>query len=97
MTMGLMPVTGITLPLLSAGGSSIMSNMFAIGLVLDVDRELILVEDLPKQFREKPKEKSEFRFTLGILYENYKKRKPTGRRTIVVEAGTGCRYAKQRD
>ncbi len=36
MTMGLMPVTGITLPLLSAGGSSIMSNMFAIGLVLDV-------------------------------------------------------------
>lgn len=36
MTMGLMPVTGITLPLLSAGGSSIMSNMFAIGLVLNV-------------------------------------------------------------
>lgn len=36
MTMGLMPVTGITLPFLSAGGSSIMSNMFAIGLVLDV-------------------------------------------------------------
>ncbi len=51
-----------------------------------LDKELILVEDLPKQFREKPKEKSEFRFTLGILYENYKKRKPTGRRTIVVEA-----------
>ena len=36
MTMGLMPVTGITLPFLSAGGSSIMANMFALGLVLDV-------------------------------------------------------------
>ncbi len=37
MTMGLMPVTGITLPFLSYGGSSILSNMAAVGLVLDVD------------------------------------------------------------
>lgn len=36
MTMGLMPVTGITLPFLSSGGSSIISNMLALGLVLDV-------------------------------------------------------------
>lgn len=36
MTMGLMPVTGITLPFLSNGGSSILSNMIALGLVLDV-------------------------------------------------------------
>ncbi|MGN0658920.1 MAG: rod shape-determining protein RodA [Emergencia sp.] len=36
MTMGLMPVTGITLPFLSYGGSSIISNMLALGLVLDV-------------------------------------------------------------
>lgn len=36
MTMGLMPVTGITLPFLSYGGSSIISNMIAIGLVLNV-------------------------------------------------------------
>ncbi len=36
MTMGLMPVTGITLPFLSSGGSSIISNMIALGLVLDV-------------------------------------------------------------
>lgn len=36
MTMGLMPVTGITLPFLSYGGSSILSNMAAVGLVLDV-------------------------------------------------------------
>lgn len=36
MTMGLMPVTGITLPFLSYGGSSIISNMLAIGLVFAV-------------------------------------------------------------
>lgn len=36
MTMGLMPVTGITLPFLSSGGSSIISNMACLGLVLDV-------------------------------------------------------------
>ncbi|MDR1272045.1 MAG: rod shape-determining protein RodA [Clostridiales Family XIII bacterium] len=36
MTMGLMPVTGITLPFLSQGGSSILVNMLCIGLVLSV-------------------------------------------------------------
>ena len=36
MTMGLMPVTGITLPFLSYGGSSIITSMLAIGLVLNV-------------------------------------------------------------
>lgn len=36
MTMGLMPVTGITLPFLSYGGSSILSNMIALGIVLNI-------------------------------------------------------------
>jgi rod shape determining protein RodA len=36
MTMGLMPVTGITLPFISAGGSSILANMIALGLILNV-------------------------------------------------------------
>ncbi len=36
MTMGIMPVTGITLPFLSYGGSSILSNMMALGLVFNV-------------------------------------------------------------
>jgi len=36
MTIGLMPVTGITLPFLSYGGSSIVTNFIAIGLVLSV-------------------------------------------------------------
>ncbi|MEG0391476.1 MAG: rod shape-determining protein RodA [Anaerovoracaceae bacterium] len=36
MTMGIMPVTGITLPFLSYGGSSIISNMIALGFVINV-------------------------------------------------------------
>ena len=36
MTMGLMPVTGITLPFLSYGGSSIISNVLAVALVMNV-------------------------------------------------------------
>lgn len=36
MTLGIMPVTGIPLPFLSYGGSSLMANMVAIGLVLNV-------------------------------------------------------------
>lgn len=37
MTMGIMPVTGVTLPFISYGGSSVLSNMTAVGLVLSVD------------------------------------------------------------
>ena len=37
MTMGVMPVTGITLPFISYGGSSIVSNMMALGLILNVN------------------------------------------------------------
>lgn len=36
MTMSLMPVTGIPLPFLSYGGSSLMANLIAIGFVLDI-------------------------------------------------------------
>ena len=36
MTMGLMPVTGITLPFVSAGGSSVIANMIAIGLLVGI-------------------------------------------------------------
>jgi rod shape determining protein RodA len=36
MTLGVMPVTGIPLPFLSYGGSSLMTNMIAVGLVLNV-------------------------------------------------------------
>ncbi|TDA70055.1 MAG: rod shape-determining protein RodA [Clostridia bacterium] len=36
MTIGLMPITGIPLPLFSYGGSSMLSNLLALGLVLNV-------------------------------------------------------------
>jgi rod shape determining protein RodA len=36
MTMGVMPVTGITLPFVSAGGSSVVANMIAVGLIIGV-------------------------------------------------------------
>lgn len=36
MAMGVMPVTGITLPFLSYGGTSILANMMALGLILSV-------------------------------------------------------------
>ena len=36
MTIGIMPVTGIPLPFISYGGSSLLTNMIAIGLVLNV-------------------------------------------------------------
>ena len=36
MTIGLFPITGIPLPLLSYGGSSLITNFFAIGLLLNI-------------------------------------------------------------
>ena len=37
MTIGLFPITGIPLPLLSYGGSSLITNFFAIGLLLNIE------------------------------------------------------------
>jgi rod shape determining protein RodA len=37
MTIGLFPITGIPLPLLSYGGSSLITNFFAVGLLLNVE------------------------------------------------------------
>lgn len=37
MTLGLMPITGIALPFVSYGGSALLTNMIAIGLVLSVN------------------------------------------------------------
>ena len=37
MNIGLMPVTGIPLPLFSYGGSNMLTIMLAIGLVLNVN------------------------------------------------------------
>jgi rod shape determining protein RodA len=39
MNIGLMPVTGITLPLLSAGGSSLLSVMIAFGIINSISKK----------------------------------------------------------
>lgn len=39
MTFGLLPITGITLPFISYGGSSLLSYMLMIGLVLNISKE----------------------------------------------------------
>ena len=36
MTMGLLPITGVPLPFVSYGGSSLLTNFICIGLVLNV-------------------------------------------------------------
>jgi rod shape determining protein RodA len=36
MTLGLMPVTGITLPLMSYGGSSVLGTFLALGLLQSI-------------------------------------------------------------
>ena len=36
MTIGLMPITGITLPLVSYGGSSLLTTILSLGLVMNI-------------------------------------------------------------
>jgi rod shape-determining protein RodA len=37
MTIGVMPITGLALPFISYGGSALLTNMFAMGIVLNVN------------------------------------------------------------
>ena len=37
MTMGVMPITGIPLPFISYGGSAMLTNMIAIGIVININ------------------------------------------------------------
>jgi rod shape determining protein RodA len=44
MLMGIMPLTGITLPFISYGGTSLFLNMLSLGLVMSIKMK---TEDLP--------------------------------------------------
>ncbi len=42
MTVGIFPVTGLPLPLLSYGGSSLLTNFFALGLLLNIEMRRVV-------------------------------------------------------
>ena len=44
MVLGLFPITGITLPFLSYGGSSLLSYMIAMGIFLDMEKQTRILE-----------------------------------------------------
>ncbi len=51
-TVGLMPITGMTLPFVSYGGSSVMSNFLAVALLISVSqRRPFLLADKPFEYR----------------------------------------------
>ena len=45
MILGLLPITGITLPFISYGGSSLLSYMIAIAMFVDIDTQNQLVKN----------------------------------------------------
>jgi len=44
MTIGLLPITGITLPFISYGGSSLLSYMLMLGFIFNISNEVIREE-----------------------------------------------------
>jgi rod shape determining protein RodA len=39
MTIGIMPITGLPLPFISYGGSSLFADMIAVGMLLSIHRK----------------------------------------------------------
>jgi rod shape determining protein RodA len=44
MVMGLMPVVGVPLPLISYGGSSVVTSLIGIGILMNVSMRRFMVE-----------------------------------------------------
>jgi cell division protein FtsW (lipid II flippase) len=45
MTIGILPITGITLPFFSYGGSSVLSYMIAIGMFIDINSQTNILKN----------------------------------------------------
>ncbi|WP_068740410.1 putative lipid II flippase FtsW, partial [Oleiphilus sp. HI0117] len=54
--MGLLPTKGLTLPLVSYGGSSLIVSCMCIGVLLRIHRDLMAIEDEPDSEQTKDKE-----------------------------------------
>jgi cell division protein FtsW (lipid II flippase) len=88
MTMGMMPITGMTLPLVSYGGSSLVVNCAALGLLVNVgQRRPMLLAKHPFEHEEK-KEKQEAPY--GVLTDKSNSRRGTVR-VSKVRDNTGTR------
>jgi len=44
MVMGLMPVVGVPLPFISYGGSSVVTNMISVGLLMNISMRRFMFE-----------------------------------------------------
>ncbi len=83
MTMGLMPITGMTLPLISYGGSSLVVNCAALGLLVNIgQRRPILLGKRPFEYDEKePKPPAPYGpLAEGANWSRWRKEMPSSHR-----------------